>query len=989
MTRRVHILSRPLLETFTANWMPAPPSRRSAAVVFGTLDSLVQELTNGNWTLLVTNNTSTNQYSFKVHVTGLTSNVFSPVIITFPTNGAVSVTNNLTFTWQGPTNWSGTLQVNENFIDMNGNNFGEASASLPTGQTNWLSPVVLPDGTNTFQADYQSNVAAIVIASTPTNASQTFAGWVSTATLETYENSQFIVGTPIVNVSSGGHTLVAHYTFDDAGSLGTDSSGHGFNLSYSGGQNGGGTEATTDSKAGGGAIDFFRNLSDGNSAGYLGWSSSTPPAVLSALAGSFSISVWVNTTDSVGSQGDYAFNGAAIISADVNGIGNDIVPIALTGGQVACNVGDTTDGYDDTISSAATVNDGNWHHVVVTRNQATGERDIYIDGTMDTSDIATTNLLNDSQLAIIGAITDGSDPDPSDGFYYAGYSGKMDDLQIYSGVLSSAEITNLFNNPGTTAPNAGGGLVVHYNFDDGDNLGADTSGNGYDLDFNGGDGVTLSSDAKAGSSAANFDGGSFFSYTSTPGAVLNALASDFTLSLWIKTTQDDGNDGGLAWGGAGLVAADIPTSTDDIVPAALDGREVGINTGPDDDTLNSIADVSDGTYHHIVITRDQTTGEKQIYVDGVLDSSDFASTDLLNDPVLVAVGCAIDASQSNPADANPSQFYQGLMDDLQIYNRIVTPDEVTFLFNNPGATLTGSSSTSPPSPVDVSFQLEIDRDQDPALGNIFLAFPSFISVSPQPTTMNTVASPNGDFSASTSPSGGDSSSTIFSSLDQVLNAITNGSWTISINQGSPTQQVYSFQISVSGLDTNLLTVVKIFSPANGAVNVALNPDFHWIGASNYSSLSVDTNQGASVNLAITATNWASAPMLNYGTNRFDVNYFSNNFPGLTFTTPMDNASNSVRTWTTVVNLKVAAASVFVVGAPAPLPVHLVNSQNGGGNFHFTFQTLAGRPHTIQARTNLTTGAWIDLTNFVGDGSLRQFNFPATNPLVRFFRVNTQ
>jgi hypothetical protein len=51
---------------------------------YGDLGALVQELTNGNWTLLITNTVSTNQYSFKVSVTGVTSNQFAPVIVTFP-----------------------------------------------------------------------------------------------------------------------------------------------------------------------------------------------------------------------------------------------------------------------------------------------------------------------------------------------------------------------------------------------------------------------------------------------------------------------------------------------------------------------------------------------------------------------------------------------------------------------------------------------------------------------------------------------------------------------------------------------------------------------------------------------------------------------------------------------------------------------------------------------------------------------------------------
>ena len=146
---------------------------------YGDLGSLIHELTNGNWTLLITNTLSTNQYSFTVSVTGVTSNQFAPVVITFPTNGAVSITNTPTFAWQGPTNWQGTLNVNENFIDTNGNYYGEASAGLPASQTKWPCPVVLPDGTNNFSADYQSNVTALIVANIPTNnLVQPLSGWV-------------------------------------------------------------------------------------------------------------------------------------------------------------------------------------------------------------------------------------------------------------------------------------------------------------------------------------------------------------------------------------------------------------------------------------------------------------------------------------------------------------------------------------------------------------------------------------------------------------------------------------------------------------------------------------------------------------------------------------------------------------------------------------------------------------------------------------------
>src|SRR5208282_2722842 len=99
--------------------------------------------------------------------------------------------------------------------------------------------------------------------------------------------------------------------------------------------------------AGAGSVSF-----DGGS--YL----TAPTNLLSTLASSFTISLWVNTTQNYDYQGDYAYNGAGIISADIPGIANDLVPVALTGGQVAFNTGNTQYNYDDTINSSATVNDG-------------------------------------------------------------------------------------------------------------------------------------------------------------------------------------------------------------------------------------------------------------------------------------------------------------------------------------------------------------------------------------------------------------------------------------------------------------------------------------------------------------------------------------------------------------------------------------------------------------------------------------------------------
>ena len=205
------------------------------------------------------------------------------------------------------------------------------------------------------------------------------------------------------------------------------------------------------------------------------------------------------------------------------------------------------------------------------------------------------------------------------------------------------------------------GLVAHYTFDNSGNPGQDSSGHGYDMDFNGGDGVISTNDAKAGSNAAFFDGNSFFSYSSTPTNVLNTLAGDFSLSFWIKTTQNDGNENGDAFAGDGIVAADIPGTANDLVPAALDGGQIGFNTGGPygDDTVNSMVDINDGNYHHVVITRQEATGEKRIYIDGVLNNTDFATLNPLSDPRMVATTGPLTLLVGSERDGLPQETIGG------------------------------------------------------------------------------------------------------------------------------------------------------------------------------------------------------------------------------------------------------------------------------------------------------------------------------------------
>ena len=142
---------------------------------YGDFNSMVYELTNGNWSIFVTNTVVTNVYHFSVML-NLVSNGLPAVTVTFPPNGAAAVTNQPVFTWEGPTNYTDLM-----VYDVN------SSTYLPVTQTNWSSPSVLLQGLNTFNVQYDYYSTTTVVASVPLDAgANPISSWVSTTHIQDY-----------------------------------------------------------------------------------------------------------------------------------------------------------------------------------------------------------------------------------------------------------------------------------------------------------------------------------------------------------------------------------------------------------------------------------------------------------------------------------------------------------------------------------------------------------------------------------------------------------------------------------------------------------------------------------------------------------------------------------------------------------------------------------------------------------------------------------
>lgn len=295
-------------------------------------------------------------------------------------------------------------------------------------------------------------------------------------------------------------------------------------------------------------------------------------------------------------------------------------------------------------------------------------------------------------------------------------------------------------------------------------------------------------------------------------------------------------------------------------------------------------------------------------------------------------------------------------------------------------------------PAGATLTLSIERNHaDGGGGEHFLLFPQLSSVTPDAITQHRVQSPNALFQgAVNNPEWGSSSRWMYT-LESLIEECTNGVWTLFLNKDDPSEQRFTFLVSIQGLDTNLLGLTTIHTPTNGSLNVPANVPFHWTGPSHFPYLwadfwSFEGGASAGTNPPSTTTHWLTAPPMSAGTNRFRATYWLPGATNVSFTLPRDAGQNPLSSWITSAGLRSSAMVTFVV-SPAS-GGSLLSPRLVTGGLRLDFQSQPGRAHTIEGRTNLTEGVWRSLTNFTGDGALWQFTFPISETPGQYFRART-
>lgn len=159
------------------------------------------------------------------------------------------------------------------------------------------------------------------------------------------------------------------------------------------------------------------------------------------LATSYSISFWMNSTETTNDQIIVGKHRATFVSGHFVGMGSN-------GPYGAVNKAWAYQGSfpGNQPVSTTSINDGNWHHIVVTYDIGNSSHTIFVDGAPGESTASANGMSAAAADFMVGGIFDAG------GTAVSTYTGMVDDLQIYTEVLSDGNINYLFNNPGSAVP---------------------------------------------------------------------------------------------------------------------------------------------------------------------------------------------------------------------------------------------------------------------------------------------------------------------------------------------------------------------------------------------------------------------------------------------------------------------------------------------------------------------------------------------------------
>jgi hypothetical protein len=348
--------------------------------------------------------------------------------------------------------------------------------------------------------------------------------------------------------------------------------------------------------------------------------------------------------------------------------------IGLNNGYANGTDGFTGGGYLDVGENAfcqqgTLPNANQWYHVVVIRS--TDKYFVYVDGVY----ICSTSILSKPPFYGTGTVQATIGSRWNKGQFS---DCVIDDIYIYNRAITPEEVTALYQTTKSQTVDLKNGLVACYPLN---GNAQDETKNGHNGTVNG---ATLTTDRFGKTNSAySFDGNSFIQLAN-PNDFKN---NSFTYSAWVNIPVEPSSASYLdAYSvlsiGNGQVMHFVNRPTEGLVWGftTYNNENISYDINPSSTTNTTI-----NTWHHFVITRSAT--QAKIYVDGVLIAT--ATSTLPSTATYFSSNPAVvyQATIGTRPDENNIQFFNGSIDDVYIYTRVITPEEVTALYQGTKSTL--------------------------------------------------------------------------------------------------------------------------------------------------------------------------------------------------------------------------------------------------------------------------------------------------------------
>jgi len=359
------------------------------------------------------------------------------------------------------------------------------------------------------------------------------------------------------------------------------------------------------------------------------------------------VSVWINVTTFNGEK--WIFDGYD----EIPNLGKGFGITTHTGDKVKFRAWGT--GFAEVISNTV-LSTNTWYNVTCVATQS--EAKVYINGSLDnTGSLAGIEYLSTQNYGL-GAVNITGTP-------VNHFTGKIDQVRIFNTALSAGAVTNLYNETVATASNSYINVpscIAYYKMSDATDETGSYDGTASNVNFN---------VAGKFGNAGEFNGTtSIFNF---PNAAYGASTTVFTVSGWFKHTSTANNREDIYFGNGATVGA----KTGYALFTDYSSGNIALSFRDADQSqvfYISSSNIKDGSWYHLCLT--YNNGAYVVYLNGasILNGT---SPDFINNQTPsynTYVGNRYGSTGSGASII-------GAVDQIRIFNRAITSEEVETLYN--------------------------------------------------------------------------------------------------------------------------------------------------------------------------------------------------------------------------------------------------------------------------------------------------------------------